>query len=226
MKVHLKMYISLVLCLGMGSVLSAQLPDQLELTLSDKTKVKLCRQSNDRSSSLYYYLPVNFRISEKKGQSEFSFLTYRKDSLAPITGGIMHMLMEWGLNKNQLEEAREQLRLQLDSTAILAGSVFLSQDSAHPSVEIISKNSLGEVLMRSIKNSARTPLQSGAKLATSFSFSAEDAKVMAEALEKPKKLKDIVFRIYFTANDYRFRGCVPPSFYIDGNLDKWIKELK
>ena len=199
----------------------------VKLNLSDGTNITAFRNRDGGDEVLlYYYLPLNLRLSEVRGYPEISFLTFREDSLAPIDGGIMHFLIKWGLNNEQTNEANSHLATAVDSTAFLAGSVMLEPHPEHPSFEIVSDNPIADVFRRSLTNAASTPLHAGSKLAASFSFSAEDAEFLEEKMEDPEAFDDIIIRLYFLWNPRFYGGYGMREIILEAELKEWIKQLQ
>ena len=208
--------------------LSAQLPAAAEITLSDGTALQLFREAGQSpTSTLYYYLPVNLRISDADGYSEFSFIVFRNDSLSPIRGGIMHLLLVWGLTPAQQTEAERLLLSKTDSSAVIGGSLFMDEDPTHPpGFEILSDSPLAHILRRSLKNAGGTPLNAGAKIAAAFSFSAEDAAEMNDALNQASNFDGIRFKMYFKLNNAPYTHRAPQSWTLEGDFGQWLRHLK
>ncbi len=209
------------------NTLPAQLPVTAEITLSDGTPLQLFREAGLSSgTTVYYYLPVNLRISDADGYSEFSFIAYRNDSLSPIRGGLMHLLLVWGLTPRQHDEAERLLLAKTDSSAVIGGSLFMDEDPAHPGFEILSDSPLAHILRRSLKNAGGTPLNAGAKIAAAFSFSAEDAVEINEALNKASNFDGIRFKMYFKLNNAPYSHRAPQSWTLEGDFGQWLRHLK
>ncbi|MFZ2899981.1 MAG: hypothetical protein WA004_15245 [Saprospiraceae bacterium] len=206
----------------------AQQPDVVDLVLSDGTPVTLVQQHGiDTPEGIYHYLPVNMRISSANGRPEFSFLAFRPDSLSPISGGVMHLLLVWGLDNEQLEEAESLLVRKADSTAILAGSGFMETDDLHPEPEIeADSNAFSNLLLRSLRSTSKTPSLAGSKTAMSFYFNAEDAQLMEEALQYPERFKGIRFKMYFAINNRFYGEKIPFKWMLEGDFEKWLKQLR
>lgn len=162
---------------GIAQNLHFTLPDSVEVTLSPKI---------ENGIKLYYYWPTNFSIATKEdGTEEFSFLTWKEDDKGEVKGGILHMLLTWGLNQKQSTEI-EQSIAKIDSTAILMGAIPV--EAGNPVFEINTEHELGQILKRSLKSSGGVPLYPGDKLALSFMFSAEDAQRLLEMLKQNDNL--------------------------------------
>ncbi|MBK8556250.1 MAG: hypothetical protein IPL65_11010 [Lewinellaceae bacterium] len=200
----------------------------MELRLADSTIVPVVQQrSLDAPAAVYYYMPVNMRISTVSGFPEFSFLAFREDSLAPLSGGVLHLLLVWGLDKEQTLEAESLLIQKTDSSAFLAGSLFMNQDDDHPMTEIdADSNELAELLRNSLKSAARTPLNAGSKTAMSFQFDAAGAEQIEKALATPGAFKGVKLKMYFSLDNHMYGPGVPARYILEGDLESWINALR
>jgi hypothetical protein len=202
---------------------------QLDLKLSDGARVTLIREreSLGGSAQAWYYLPLNLRISEEAGRPEFSFMTYRDDSLTPVKGGILHLLLVWGLDSAQLREAEGLLVRAVDSTAFIGGGILVDHNDEHPDVQIASNhNELGDILRASLKNAAPVPLMAGSKMALSFMFDAENAVKMDAAFKKIKPLRGIRFKINFALKHRLYPDLPPEALTLEGDFEQWVKRMK
>ncbi|MEZ4824909.1 MAG: hypothetical protein R3C61_01245 [Bacteroidia bacterium] len=167
---------------------------EVKITLKDQTAVVLYPSAEYRNQ--YYYSPVNLRISIRKdNQPEYSFLTFKENDEGPVTGGLMHIMLTWGLSISQEEEAIEKLRSEVDSTAVIYGALPLEPLEPASGFYIISDNRGAEILRRSLKSSAGPSNTPGGKMAASFMFSADDAVAIEKLMANPEDFKDS--RIFF-----------------------------
>lgn len=161
---------------------------QVNILLADSTPVHLfsLHQSGEDNHNGYYYLPTNMRLSYRDSIPEFSFMAFDKNGDGENDGGIMHMLITWGLTKSQLLEAEKQLRVWTDSSAIILGPVIVesNQFTISPDTE------LTKILKRSLKSKGREPLNAGGKMALSYFFSKEDSTEMEKILLDSTALKN------------------------------------
>lgn len=223
----MRLFFLLTFVLLTSGAVPAQLPVSADVTLSDGTRLQLFREAGQSpGSTIYYYLPVNLRISDSDGYSEFSFIVFRNDSLSPIRGGLMHLLLVWGLTPAQQAEAERLLLAETDSSAVIGGSLFMDEDPAYPGFEILSDSPLAHILRRSLKNAGGTPLNAGAKIAAAFSFSAEDAAEMNKALEKASNFDGIRFKMYFKLNNAPYTHRAPHQWALEGDFGQWLRHLK
>jgi hypothetical protein len=200
------------------------IPDsKMDIVLSDSTRVTLYRAvTSDQVNNACYYLPVNFRISERAGKPEFSFLSYDSDQDGRNDGAIMHMLLTWGMREDQQTEAERLLRGKVDSTLYIAGSPLLSGKGEDIRFEIHSDNPLGVVLRESLRSQGSPPLSPGEKMALSFMFSPGNTEKMESAIKNPEKLKGIFFDLTYTISGNKGLD----TLFLRGDFRKWIKSIR
>jgi len=199
---------------------SASRQSHVNITLSDSTEVHLfADQDGDVVSSSFYYLPANMRLSYRDSIPEFSFMAYDKNGDGENDGGIMHILLTWGLTKQQLFEAEEKLKIWTDSTAVIMGCSMVENNQ----FSMDMKTELAEILERSLRSKGSAPVFSGGKMALSYMFSKEDIKRMEQILMDQKILKETIVKFDFD---------VRPSIYepilkipLQVNLFKLIGEI-
>lgn len=181
----LQLYISIVLLFSTYMLKSQNLyADTYEdITLSDGLEIRVHKKwglTNDDNQ--YYYLPVNLQFSATKDMKpEFSFLEYKDGEIT--TGAIMHFLMSWGLNKNQLNEAQDSLTVSKGEEARLMGAVIPEVVDADNGFTIEGKSQLVQILNKTRASVGKTPTMSNTKVAASFQFSEEETKILREALK-------------------------------------------
>jgi len=190
------LFISILVLLKAG--LFAQILDvneRLSLKLSDGQMLELYKA---RNSAAYYYLPANLRLSEVDGKPEFSFLSYDEDGDGKAEGAIMHLLLSWGLEKEQEAEAIELLKEAKGEQAMIWGAVSI-QASGEPAWNFYhSKDKkITELLWEELKAAPQTPVFPGAKWAASFSWDAEGSERMQELLKDEEELKQIFLEMNF-----------------------------
>jgi hypothetical protein len=165
-----------------------------QLKLQDGTKVSyLVGDADENGSQACFYLPANMRISTKNNLPEFSFLSYRQDSLSPVQGGIMHLLMTWGLDEQQ-ETEFQSLLTKKDSTLRLAGAYPIISAAG---LMISSNHPVAKILRESMSGSGQVPVMPNDRMAASFRFNAEQANRMIEAIENNENLEEVRFRFNF-----------------------------
>ena len=130
--------------------------------------------------SRYYYLPNSIQLSTQSGVPEASLLFYRDKSNA-FGGGILHVLMTWGLTAEQEKTAIARLH-KIDSTATLAGAAELEFPN-NGIVEFTRTNEMSAILQRSANAAIRIAPTPYSKSAASFHLSSEDAEKIWKLVE-------------------------------------------
>ncbi len=197
-----------------------------ELTLPDGEKLLVFAATGN--SKQYYYLPSTLRLSERENRPEISVVIYRSGAGAPINGGLMHLLMCWGLTLEQERSAGELLQKQTDSQTVLMGAADISfPDNDMFSIEPTS--GVAGILRRSLNSPVRLPALPGYKTAASFRFSGSDAEALANAIGKPQQLNGIKFigRYSYTIakQDGFVRSTTQATGVMEGNFRQWIDKL-
>ena len=190
-----------------------------QITLSDSLQVQVfAKERDERGKIPCYYLPTNLRISVKDTTPEFSFLTYGDDE---ISGGLMHVLLKWGLDRTQLKELRSLLRNNLDSNAVLYGSTMVERTTKAQDFEISAHTVLGKMLNQSMTSKSQVPLNAGGKLALSFLFDATNARTITTVLENPEELEKETITLYLNCRIKQGNDL----YYQEVKLQKSLKEL-
>jgi hypothetical protein len=160
----------------------------VRMTLADGTAVTLVRAHPiEEAPHEYRYLPANLSIARRSdGAQEFSFLLYRKTEGGDIEGGIMHLLLRWGLSEDQEAELQKALRREVDSLGMVMGAASVGPFEDGSSWEITSRGAVGSILRRAHVSAGHIPSSPGAKFAMSFRFEARDAARMSEALHSKR----------------------------------------
>ncbi len=174
----------------------------------------------------YVYAPFNLRLSEREGEKEFAFLAYRPDSTEEIIGGLLHFLLTWGPTPDQRRELESLLWMRTDSSRYVAGSLLLENDPAAPDLDIgPPDHQLARLLVRSLNSVASPPVNPGGKMAASFSFSAEDARTLAEALGDAKAWKDVYVRIRLRTMGKGYLPLPPTEFTLTTMFSQCLESL-
>lgn len=184
-----------------------------QIQLKDSAKVTLMAGFDPDAANVYYYLPTGFRLARNSnGAPQFSFLTYSETDDGPITGAILHFLTEWGLTPDQETEAAQWLITNVDSLAVLAGAISLETPADLSGFRIKGKGPVTALLQNKWTAPPVVPVIPGAKLAFSYRFNGEEARVFGDALGKPGELAQTAFELAFV-----YRG---------GNPDRWYNLIK
>jgi hypothetical protein len=164
--------------------------ETVRLVLNDRTSVTVIREEVEDGSAAhaYRYLPANLTLARRRdGAAEFSFLPYRRDEGGEIEGGIMHLLLHWGLSEAQVADLQRVLRREVDSLGTVMGAVPVRPWGGERSWEITSRSAVGSTLNRSLSSAGDVPTEPGSKVAMSFRFDGADAARMDEALRSGRR---------------------------------------
>ncbi len=204
-------------------------PDRpLEVTLLDGHKVQLYeRHTLDGPDAGRAYAPFNLRVAESRsGDKEFSFLAYRQDSTSAILGGILHFLLTWGPTKDQQKELEDLVRMRTDSSQYIAGNISLKRDTSVKGLEIgPADHPLAQLLLRGLNSEPSPPITAGGKMAASFSFSAEDAQMMADVLPDKEAWKEVYLRIRLQPDFGAYHPTPPTHFTITKSFASCLESL-
>ncbi len=172
----------------------------MRVPLQNGKDVVLFSDRNYGAGNTYYYLPGDLHISEIKGRKEFLFQPYHENG---ADGALMHILITWDLKSEEEKTIKKYLSQLGDSLGIIGGNVAIEQLSKE-AFSIVSNNSLGRILSRSLNSKGNLPSHSGSKMALSFNFKDEDALEIQSAMRNPKKLKGTSFRMVYL---YQVKNC-------------------
>lgn len=147
------------------------------------------------ASNAYYYLPRQLYLAHnKQGAPQFSLLLSR-DNSEKITGGIMHLLLQWGLVNRQKLELTDSLQQQ-DSSAVLAGSLWL--EAASTALEIgPDDDEIAIILKKTLNSSSNIPVTEGSKMALSFLLDAVSATHLEEVFRQERKTQAYIRLHYY-----------------------------
>lgn len=176
--------------------------NKLTITLKDQTKVTLYGQAatlSDEKSKNYYYLPCALRLSKKRdGTPEFLFMKFTSDekSATGVTqGALLHLLMEYGLSKEQEAELAGVLKSRYNG-ALLKGAADVEPDGDN-SVRIISATLGSKDLTRSLVFNGKAPTLPGSKIAIAAMLDKQGAQIFAATLEKTRSIADLSLNLSF-----------------------------
>lgn len=192
--------------------------------LQDGTCVILCRSSEDPRA--YYYLPKDLKLSRRDGVPEISLMIYTNES-KEITGGILHVLLTWGLTEVQEKELQGHIT-NLDSAGTLRGAADITLETGL--LEFDQKNVFAKGLERSSMLDIKIPTQAIHKTAASFDLSPLMARFLADEIHAQDQSRKIVMKARYHYNIARTKGVVTTAEEINDemgtSLSSWIKALK
>lgn len=195
MKEKVKFAIALCLACWASCMAHAQkIPGAKPLSLSDSTQVTCLASS--ACPNCYHYMPTNFTVAKNQaGQPEISLLKISETENDPVTGGILHVLLVWGLDARQEAEAQQRIRAEYDSLAVLVGAVSVDNPADAQTLTIAGDDALAKVLRAGVKGKSEAAVSPGSKMALSFRFDEAQIATVLEFVEQ-KKNTDAVFKIY------------------------------
>lgn len=177
--------------------------NKIQIALDDGTQVIAFGESialSDARSNRYYYLPTGLRLSARPdGTPEFLFLKYVTEQRAEqggLAGGLMHFLVEWGLDAPHFAEAQAKLE-GMKPGAKLIGPADVEADGDSGTFQIVSATLSDNKLTPSLVTSGKAPLVPGGKAAAAARLSPEGAQLLAASFEKSRSISDVSIAMQF-----------------------------
>lgn len=198
-----------------------------QFILADGTNIKIAKKRSgfDETNAMYYYLPVKIDFSRsKQGTPEFSFLTYRQKG--EITGGILHFLAQWGLDKNQLIEADSLLKAKQGIKAILMGAVMPEASIPLQNIRIEGNSQMAQILNNCKSTKGKVTPLPHSKMASSFHLNAEDATTFQKLLSDHNNLKNtfLVFDFQLKFKEAGKTGITITPYIIKENFKELLNQ--
>lgn len=192
--------------------------NRVDVTLDDGTTVILFGKAKTRSNSFsnqYSYLPCNLHLSKRPdGTPEFLFLKYtteEREDAGGTQGALMHFLMEWGLNDQQLKEAQSKLRAKLNGlnkssrskyrgvrNPVIIGAADVDVEDGN-SFRIISSVLTDDGMAKVVASGNASPLP-GSKIAVAAKLDKNAAQLLAATFEKNRSITDVSLELSFNYN--------------------------
>lgn len=170
--------------------------NKITVVLKDKTTVTLYGQAatlSDNKTKNYYYLPCNLRLSKKPdGTPQFLFLKFTSDernATGVTQGGLLHLLMEYGLTKEQERELAQILNSRYNG-AVLMGAANVEEDGEN-SVRIISATLNTKETTRTLVFNGKAPTLPGSKIAVAGILDKQGAQIFSATLERARSISDL-----------------------------------
>lgn len=122
----------------------------------------------------YHYMPLAPRIATwPDGRPKFSFIQYVRTG-KEITGGILHFLCTFGLTKEELEKAGQELT-RIDKDGKIVGPVMFTSGEFH----LISASAgEGGIFSRRVVGTGKAPLLAGSEAAVSIALTEEGSTLL------------------------------------------------
>ncbi|TAE60131.1 MAG: hypothetical protein EAZ89_01815, partial [Bacteroidetes bacterium] len=116
-----------LMLLGAGGTFAQNAYPIQVLQLGDSMKVGVYElRENGKRSHEYYYLPLGLRAALGADKApQFSFTGYREEDNQPLSGAIMHLLLQWGPGEAGESRLQQALKAQLDSLGVIMGAALV-----------------------------------------------------------------------------------------------------
>jgi hypothetical protein len=175
----------------------------VDIKLADGTTVRCFpAATNDplKTSSNYYYLPANPRISTgPDGLPKFSMIRFVSDKTKQAggaEGAVLHFLVEYGLTQAQQQETANLLKKQVKG-AILKGAVPLEVGAEGNSFNVISAILGDKEFAPTLITSGKAPVMEGQQVAVAARLDAYGATLLAEGFSKPTSQVSVTFDLKY-----------------------------
>jgi hypothetical protein len=196
-----------------------------KVMLNDGISVVIYSASDELSS--YYYLPKNIQVSQKNGLPEISLMLYQNEQ-KQITGGILHVLLSWGLTSSQKTELQQKLTKNIDSLGVLRDAGDLEFDSDELNFD--PDDPYAHEFESASRSKIRVPSHSTSKTAASFQLSPELAQYFHTELSKKKKHSLITMYAPYTyavvTPGNRIAIAEKKADEMSADLSEWIKAIR
>jgi hypothetical protein len=198
-----------------------------EMHLRDGVEVKVCATADNKNS--FYYLPHTLQLCVSNGTPQISLMVYKEKANDKIAGGILHLLYQWGLTREQ-EEELQQLLLGIDSTAVLMGPADITFDNNtdlkfEPEEELIAA-----ILNASLSQALKIPSTASGKSAVSFQLSGGNASALWNYLTNPALVKGaaLVAGYHYSIAEYQgvVRSTIEKQATVTGLIKTWMQQAK
>ncbi len=171
--------------LDFGRKYTCPLPDGGEVTLFPATE----------TPNGYYCLPTQLRLSTVDGQPEFLLMLWGNDGATEVSNGIMHWLLTWGLDKQHEQAVQTYLTTQIDSNAVLLGTVSVQAPERY--ILTGENKEVLQLLQNAFQTGGGIPTTPGGKSATSFKITGENAEKLRKNARNPDFWKGVVVEMPF-----------------------------
>ncbi|MEM9687494.1 MAG: hypothetical protein AAF934_11320, partial [Bacteroidota bacterium] len=187
-----------------------------QITLSDSLKLILFKEV---SGNQIFFVPTTLQLSRANGKPEYSYQEYTNPDSTSPDGAIFHILLHWGLTKQQRKELLIRAKELYGDKALLGGALQLESIA---DLRISNKSRIGKILNTSLQSKGHPPTTSGGKIALSFHIGKNDVQFISEAFKKPTKMVETSFRLTYNYKTYHHGSRISQSNTITlrGNLKK------
>lgn len=169
-----------------------------EVSLEKVIQIRDFSFLQDRSNeNKFYYLPMEPRLARKAdGSLDFTFIKYHKaggEADDNSSGGIVHFLVQWGLDHKQLSRAQAALRSKYPKGRLMGPVPF-----KEGTFSVISASAGKDGLFtRRIVGEGKAPLVPGAKAAVSIALEPSGATLLERSFQSPTSDVSVVFMLTY-----------------------------
>lgn len=160
-------------------------------------------KTKDKPNYLYY-VPTQFRISDRNGKAEYAFQPYKKAGSTTSDGAIFNMLVTWGLSRGDLQVLKAKVKQQFGPKAIMAGAIDLKSTSDNI---VFGAGSISNILKASMTSSGFPPTTGTSKMAMSFKIPKQHVKTINDALKNKSKFGGTTIQMNYK---YTLKNCRQP----------------
>jgi hypothetical protein len=196
-----------------------------KVMLNDGINVVVYSASDEPSS--YYYLPRNIQVSQRDGLPEISLMLYQNKQ-KEITGGILHVLLTWGLTTSQQMELQNKVSENIDSLGVLRDAADLELDSDELTFDPDDEYAIEFETASRVK--VRIPSHPTSKTAASFELSPELALYIYQELSKKNNYSSVTMYATYTYTvvtpGNRIAIAEKKADEMSTDLSQWIKTIR
>lgn len=193
-------------------------------SLPGNVEVLLCSSADNAHA--WYYLPLNLQLSWREEDPEISLVMYKKTGTDEIEGGMLHLLVRWGLTDAQEKQLRQILNKTVDSSGTYEGPASITADKANE-LRLVPSGNLSEIFRQSLTNAIKMPSSASGKTAMAFRFSKKDAPLVYRAFTQYDQLREIKFQCSYTYSTGMrkdgIRTVSGQAAVAEGSLYDWIR---
>jgi hypothetical protein len=210
------------------------MPSQAQMLMKDSARkvmlndgISVVLYSAIDEPSGYYYLPRNLQVSQRNGLPEISLMLYQNKQ-KEITGGILHVLLTWGLTPSQQMELQNTVFENIDSLGVVRDAGDLELDSDQLTFDPADEYAIKLETASRVK--IRIPSHPSSKTAASFELSPELAQLIYTELFKKTNHSLVVMRATYTyavvTPGKRIAIAEKEADEMSANLSQWIKTIR
>lgn len=169
----------------------------MEVMIDEGLSIQCFKKTTD---SVYYYIPTHVHFETlSNGDKSYSILNYKNEN-DQIEGGIMHWMLQWGLNSVLLKEANDSITKYLGPNVVLRDAITVEWIKGKENIEIIGDNELGKLIKEGLVNASKVPLNPYSKSAMAFKWDAVQASKIDQYWHDEELMKNVFVKMSFQIN--------------------------